>query len=190
MKNLKIKLLKATRLKSELERSIEKDNLDIEEWNSIIEGNNREIDIDSIERLKDIKSEFLIELNIAIQQANFNRAKGEKYSNAYYIKKLSELQREKKHLQLIDTKDGQQQAISSNTDDSDKISSKSSKRRNIFVKYNAYLKYSDVLNRTKKIDAEIQALKNKLSNFNDKFEISIKVSDDLIPYLELVGIEK
>jgi len=179
MKNLKIKLSKATRLKSELERSIEKDNELIEEWNSIPENNKREVDIDAIEEIKDIKSEFLIELNIIIQEANFKKAKGEKRPNAYCIKKLSELQRERKHLQLIKTTDGQQQVAVTET----------SKKKNTFIKYTAHLKFSDVISRVKKIDSEIQALKNKLSNFNDQTEITIKVDNQLLPYLELVGIE-
>jgi len=178
MKNLKIKLSKATRLKNELERNIEKDNEIIEKWNSIIEGNIREVDIDNIEENKDIKSEFLIELNIIIQEANFKKAKGEKRPNAYHIKKLSELQKERKHLQMIETTDGQQKINISDT----------SNKKGTYVKYNAHLKFIDILNRTKKIDTEIQALKNKLSNFNEQFEITLKIDTSLIQCLESSGL--
>jgi hypothetical protein len=171
MKNLKIKLSKATKLKNELENSIDEDNVQIQKWNSIIKGNEREINIDSIEELKDVKSEFLIELNIAIQEANFKKAKGEKLCNAYYIKKLSELNREKKHLSQIKTTNGTQ-VVGDKT-----------------VQYTTFLTSIDVNSKIKKIENEINSIKDKLTNFNNQFEISININTELRDIFDKVGIE-
>jgi hypothetical protein len=168
---MKLKLTKATKLKTALERSIDKDNQIIEDKNSIIEGNSREVDIDEIEKLKDIKSEFLISLNLLIQEANLKKGKGEKYSNAYYIKKLSELQRELSHLMKIPTKDGVQ------------IENKQK------IKYESVLKFSDITERTKQIEKEIEVIKTKLSKFNETNEISVTYDPILTETIESVGIE-
>lgn len=168
---MKLKLTKATKLKTALERSIDKDNQVIEEKNSIIEGNSREVDIDEIEKLKDVKSEFLITLNLLIQEANLKKGKGEKYSNAYYIKKLSELQRELSHLMKIPTKDGVQ------------IENKQK------IKYESVLKFSDITERTRQIEKEIEVIKTKLSKFNETNEISVTYDPILTETIESVGIE-
>jgi hypothetical protein len=181
MKKSKIRLNKAIKLKTVLESSINNDNELIEEWNSIISGNKREVDIDSIEELKDIKSEYLIELNIAIQEANFRKGSGEKFCNAYYIKKRAELQRELAHLKLINTNDG-------NVVEDDNQQQNKNKRRTV-IKYDAYIKYHDVVTRIKNIEGKIQALANKLSLFNEQQYITINVDNKLLPILEEVGIE-
>jgi hypothetical protein len=183
MKKSKIKLNKAIKLKAVLESSINSDNQLIEEWNSIISGNKREVDIDSIEEVKDIKSEYLIELNIAIQEANFKKGSGEKFCNAYYIKKRAELQRELAHIKLINTNDG-----NIVVDDNNQQQNKKNKKK-IIAKYDAYIKYSDVITRIKNIESKIQALANKLSLFNEQQYITINVDNKLLPILEEVGIE-
>ena len=172
MKKIKIKLNKATKLKNALEQSIEQDNSLITKWNEIIKGNNREVDIREIENLKDYKSEFLIELNLSIQEANFKKDKDETKSNAYYIKRLSELQRQKSFYQKLETRNGTFVI-----------------EKKMTVVYESLITSTDVTSQIKNLDKEINNLQNKLSTFNETHEITISYDPLLNDIIESVGIE-
>ncbi len=173
MEKLKIKLNKAIKLKTTLEKSIDEDNELIQTNNSIIEGNTRKIDIEEVESFKELKSEFLIELNLIIQETNLKKGKGEKVSNAYNVKKLSEMQRELKHLDRIEDniKDGVVIA------DNQKI------------KYNSKITFKDIVVRKKGLQKDVETYKNKLSKFNESTDISISYDTKLKEIIESTGIE-
>ena len=168
MSKKKIKLSKAIELKDALELSINQDNILIQNWNSVIEGTKRVVDIDEIETLKDLKSRTITRLNLKIQEANFQVGKGEKEPNAYYIKELSELQRENIHLRNLDTTDG----------------SKLVKGKT--VKYNAKLKFADITLRQKEIQKTIAQYKQKLTDFNNN--TYIEIDENVINIAELVNV--
>jgi hypothetical protein len=171
MEKLKIKLNKGVHLKNVIERSIEADNEIIQSKNSILEENKREVDIDQIDTLKNLKSEFLIELGLIIQLANFNRGRGERRSNAYYIKKLSEIQRELSHLKRIKIKDGWI------FEDGEK------------VKYKAYLTHEEITARQKSLSVEVEKLQNKLTKFNTESTIEFQYDPLLADVIKSAGIE-
>jgi hypothetical protein len=149
--------------------SIEKDNQLIEETNSIIADEEREFDILEIETQKELKSDLLIILHIAILTANLKKSKSEKYCNAYYIKKLSELEREKFHLAKIKKID-----IKKKEDSSKK------------VKLLSFIKLKDILNRTEQIEKDVQEIKNKISQFNKETNISIEITPEMDEFLKSI----
>lgn len=171
MKKIKLKLNKAVRLKNALEKSIDEDNILIQQNNSIIEGNSRSVDINEVELLKDLKSELIINLNLIIQEANFKKTKGEDYSNAYYVKKLSEIKRELLHLNRIPTDNGKVVV--------DKQQ----------IKYEAVLKQQDITSRIKELNKEKEVIQNKLSKFNENIDITFQYDEKLKETIESIGID-
>jgi len=173
MKTLKIKLNKATKLKKFLEQDIREDNDLVNKWNQIIKGNTREVDIKQIEELKNVKSEFLINLHLVITVANLKKGKDEEYSNAYYIKKLSELQQQKKFMMMLRTANGKQLSDDKKTT----------------IEYDSLITSSEVTNQIKYLNKEIDNLQNKLTAFNESSTVSITYDPLLKELIESVGIE-
>jgi len=82
-----LNLTKAALLKKNLDEkagsiSIDKDNILIEEQNTIRSNEEREIDIEEIENKKELKSDLILRLYIAIQTANLKKLKGDSHENA------------------------------------------------------------------------------------------------------------
>ncbi len=157
-----LNLEQAALLKKNLEKgsfySIDKNNQLIEENNSIIAGKERQVNIQELEDEKEMKSELLIILYLAIQLANLKKSKnkGENYCNAYYIKKLSELEREKSHLIRLNTAN------------------------------NSFINYKTVLSRTKSIEKDIQEIKGKIKKFNEGTNISIEITKEMSDFLKSI----
>jgi hypothetical protein len=151
----KIKLASAVSLKDLLEKRISKINAIILRNNSVIKGDTRNVDIPELEEERRKKSELLIELHEKILEANLRKLDGEEHSNAYYIKKKSELERERIFLQSLNVQHG-----------------KVLKGSNV-IEYDALLKESEVSKRLAKVLQEIELLKNKLTLFNNTVEIEL-----------------
>jgi protein associated with RNAse G/E len=167
-----LKLDQATTLKSQLEKgnfiSIDKDNKIIEKNNTTVIGGNEEINIQEIEQKKEMKSELLILLYLAITAANLKKSKNDKNCNAYYIKKLSEFEREKIHLNDIEKEDSKKKET---------IGKK-------IAKFFTFIKPKDILKRRNSIEKNITELKEKISNFNKETNISIDITKEMNDFLK------
>jgi hypothetical protein len=105
MKTIKITLAELVSIKDLLEKDIDKLYDKIRKQNSIIKGNKRDIDITKTLEEVNKKSEQLIKFVVIIQETNLKTVKGSKHSNAYYIKRLSELKRLQKMFFNMKTRD-------------------------------------------------------------------------------------
>jgi hypothetical protein len=164
---------RAASLKNQLERgnafSIEKDN-------EIIENNNTvpttevatQVDISEIEQRKQMKSDLLKILYIATLTANLKKLKDENNCLAYYIKTLSELEREKVHLIKVEKKDNEKK-----TPISKKI-----------IKFFSFIKPKEILRRNEAIDKSIAEVKDKIAKYNKETKISIEITQEMSEFLK------
>jgi len=167
-----LNLQKATDLKNILEDrrktlSIDYDNKLIEKHNSITVGNNRPVDIEKLRKNKEMKSSLLKILYLAIMSTNLKKSKDEENCNAWYIKTLSELEREKSHLLRIDTTEG-------------KINEP------IVTEKVAFLKLKDILESTRQLDKDIRLIREKVAKFNKDNNISIEITKEMSDFLDTV----
>jgi hypothetical protein len=169
-----LNLTKAALLKKNLDEkagsiSIDKDNILIEEQNTIRSNEEREIDIEEIENKKELKSDLILRLYIAIQTANLKKLKGDSHENAWYIKKLSQLEQEKFHLLKIKKADTKKKEESEEK-----------------VKVLSFIKLKDILKRTERIEKDIQEIKDKIAKFNKEVNISIEITPEMNEFIKSV----
>jgi cell division protein FtsB len=169
-----IKLNRATALKENLEKgasSIKEDNIIISRNNSIISDETREINIADVEQVKQVKSNLLCNIHEAIQEVNLKKLCRSERSNAYYIKKLSEIKRQIQHWGKLNTTHGKQT-----------IGTKSN-----VVQYDAHFKALEVNAELKKLQKEESDIEEKIKKFNESNSITIVINDDEKKLLEELG---
>jgi cell division protein FtsB len=169
-----IKLNRATALKENLEKgasSIKEDNIIISRNNSIISDETREINIADVEQIKQVKSNLLCNIHEAIQEVNLKKLCRSERSNAYYIKKLSEIKRQIQHWGKLNTTHGKQT-----------IGTKSN-----VVQYDAHFKALEVNAELKKLQKEESDIEEKIKKFNESNSITVVINDDEKKLLEELG---
>jgi cell division protein FtsB len=169
-----IKLNRATALKENLEKgasSIKEDNIIISRNNSIISDETREINIADVEQVKQVKSNLLCNIHEAIQEVNLKKLCRSERSNAYYIKKLSEIKRQIQHWGKLNTTHGKQT-----------IGTKSN-----VVQYDAHFKALEVNAELKKLQKEESDIEEKIKKFNESNSITIVINDYEKKLLEELG---
>jgi cell division protein FtsB len=169
-----IKLNRATALKENLEKgasSIKEDNIIISRNNSIISDETREINIAEVEQIKQVKSNLLCNIHEAIQEVNLKKLCRSERSNAYYIKKLSEIKRQIQHWGKLNTAHGKQT-----------IGTKSN-----VVQYDAHFKALEVNAELKKLQKEESDIEEKIKKFNESNSITVVINDDEKKLLEELG---
>jgi cell division protein FtsB len=169
-----IKLNRATALKENLEKgasSIKEDNIIISRNNSIISDETREINIAEVEQVKQVKSNLLCNIHEAIQEVNLKKLCRSERSNAFYIKKLSEIKRQIQHWGKLNTTHGKQT-----------IGTKSN-----VVQYDAHFKALEVNAELKKLQKEESDIEEKIKKFNESNSITIVINDDEKKLLEELG---
>lgn len=167
MKEITITLSKASQLKEAVEKNIDADNLLIERMNVVpkLQETTNKLAIKTIEERIDVASTFLIELYLILQSVNLKKLpKSKDECNAYYIKYLSELQRNLKHLRKLNT----------------------SVNKGFEV---ATLSFKIIDERIREMEKEVNTVKDKISNFNQQFKLTLNVNEVLIPLLESIGIK-
>lgn len=168
MKKVLLNLQKATELKEKLENSgsfsISSDDEIIEICNTIEEGEEREFDLEEVEKNKEIKSDLLDILYLEIQRANLKKLKNDKKENAYYIKRLSQLKKEKYHLEKVNK---------------EYLKKKETKK----LKLSCYITPKDIRKRIQKIDRDMEEIKKKISKFNKETTISIEITPEMSKYI-------
>jgi hypothetical protein len=170
-----IKLNRATALKENLEKgasSIKEDNIIISRNNSIISDETREINIADIEQIKQVKSNLLCNIHEAIQEINLKKLCRSERSNAYYIKKLSEIKRQIQHWGKLNTTHGKQTIGTT---------------KSHVVQYDAYYKALDVNAKLRELQQEESQVEEKIKKFNDSNSITIVINDDEKKLLEELG---
>ena len=171
-----IKLNRATALKENLEKgasSIKEDNIIISRNNSIISDETREINIADVEQIKQVKSNLLCNIHEAIQEVNLKKLCRSERSNAYYIKKLSEIKRQIQHWGKLPTIHGKQ-TIGPTT-------------KSHVVQYDAYYKALEVNAELKKLQKEESDIEEKIKKFNESNSITVVINDDEKKLLEELG---
>ena len=169
-----IKLNRATALKENLEKgasSIKEDNIIISRNNSIISDETREINIADVEQVKQVKSNLLCNIHEAIQEVNLKKLSRSERSNAFYIKKLSEIKRQIQHWGKLNTTHGKQT-----------IGTKSN-----VVQYDAHFKALEVNAELKKLQKEESDIEEKIKKFNESNSITVVINDDEKKLLEELG---
>lgn len=170
-----IKLNRATALKENLEKgasSIKEDNIIISRNNSIISDETREINIAEVEQVKQVKSNLLCNIHEAIQEVNLKKLCRSERSNAYYIKKLSEIKRQIQHWGKLNTTHGKQTIGTA---------------KSHVVQYDAYYKALEVNAELKKLQKEESDIEEKIKKFNESNSITIVINDDEKKLLEELG---
>jgi cell division protein FtsB len=170
-----IKLNRATALKENLEKgasSIKEDNIIISRNNSIISDETREINIAEVEQVKQVKSNLLCNIHEAIQEVNLKKLCRSERSNAYYIKKLSEIKRQIQHWGKLSTTHGKQTIGTA---------------KSHVVQYDAYYKALEVNAELKKLQKEESDIEEKIKKFNESNSITIVINDDEKKLLEELG---
>lgn len=153
-------------LKEEQEQRINRIDDLISKNNSVTKGNDRGINIDELLQERKERSDFLVNVYEKIQEANLGKLKGDKFSNAHYIKRKSELEREKIFYSNLNTRHGRQVSGHGNV-----------------IEYDAYIKLRDVNERIDAINKEIEIIKNKLTLFNTKTTIEMEVTPYMASYI-------
>jgi hypothetical protein len=163
---------RAALLKNQLEKghtiSIEKDNEIIEKNNTVPTTDiSTQVDISEIEHRKEMKSDLLKILYISILTANLKKLKGDNNCLTYYIKTLSELEREKLHLSRVEIEDAKKKTPLKK-----------------LIKFFSFIKPKEILRRRETIDKNIVEIKEKLSKFNKETKISIEITDEMNNFLK------
>ena len=164
---------RAASLKNQLEKghniSIDKDNEIIEKNNTIEVSNlsSNGIDLPAIEQRKQMKSDLLKNLYLAILAANLKKLKGDTNCLAYYIKTLSELEREKLHLVRVEKEDAKK---------------KTPIKR--LIKFFTFIKPKEILRRNESINKNIEEIKEKISKYNKETKISIDITQEMSDFLK------
>jgi len=162
MKTVKIILAELVSIKNLLKKDIDKLYDKIKKQNSIIKGNKREIDIARTLNEAIKKSDQLVKFVVAIQETNLKTLRGEKHSNAFYIKRLSELERRKMMFLNMKTMDEKFLTADKKLVLFDTVID--SESRNLHLE---------------SIDKEISSIKHKLTEFNNSTKVSVEVDETL-----------
>lgn len=163
---------RAASLKNQLEKghtiSIDKDNEIIEKNNTVpLSDVTTQIDIAAIEQQKQMKSDLLKILYLAILTANLKKLKGDNNCLAYYIKTLSELEREKIHLVRVEKEDAKKKTPLKK-----------------LIKFFSFIKPKEILRRNEVIDKSVTEIKEKISKYNKETKISIEITDEMSIFLK------
>lgn len=165
MKKIILNLVKGKELKDALELGVESINKEMQK-----NITNSKIDISLSEDLKWNISNLLIEVYRKVQKANLGKIKFfSSETNIDTIKKLSEIQRELKHLNELSKKLSEK-----------KINNKKDKPSNL------YITNEGITKRIKILQKQIDVLQNSLSKFNKKNKISIKRTKKINLILEYI----
>lgn len=170
---IKINLNEAAKLKKHLETWMTTNNKDIVEYNSIIKQGSktdRPIDIRKILAQKNAISSLLCLLQEIIPAANLKKLKGDKYSNNYYIKKLSELDREEKFLKQLTPKQDIHQ-------------------KGVTVRYDNFISKEEINKQLQQVLVDKSNIGNKLTKFNENCYINIPKNPFLYDIYRMVGIQ-
>jgi hypothetical protein len=159
MTKVTVKMSDLIRRKEELDVEINEINSKIRKFNIVSETNENSVDLSVLEGLKKQKQEDLIIIKIKINEMNLKKLKGEKKSNAMYIYELSELNRELKHLQKIDTRDGIIKKI-----------------KGVITKFITKMKEADVTQKVNELKERVREVSRKLEEFNTSMEVSLSVN--------------
>jgi hypothetical protein len=159
MTKVTVKMSDLIRRKEELDMEINEINSKIRKFNIVSETNENSVDLSVLEGLKKQKQEDLIIIKIKINEMNLKKLKGEKKSNAMYIYELSELNRELKHLQKIDTRDGIIKKI-----------------KGVITKFITKMKEADVTQKVNELKERVREVNRKLEEFNTSIEVSLSVN--------------
>jgi hypothetical protein len=168
---------KSTKLILDLTKAREfKDNLEniIEIINKEIQAKNidEKTNIDILEDLKWKASNLLIDINVKMQKANIKKISLlDPISNAHTIKKLSELQRELKHLNNIVLP----------------IEQENKKKKKVSSLFKSHISKDDIDKRTRTLQQQIGLYQNRLKVFNQKNKITIKITKDIQEVIDYIN---
>jgi len=168
MKKLIFSLSKAKEFKDDLESGIESINKKIQKNNTC-----KEADIELLVGIKNAASKLLVNVFVLMQKYNLKR-----YSlfcpttNAHTIKRLSELQRELKHLNNI--------TISSESTEKKVGKSKSG--------FKSHISQEMISDRTRTVQRKIDVLQRDLTKFNSKYRIKIKLTPEVKKVLSYIQL--
>lgn len=167
-KKLILGLSKAKDLKDSLENIIESINKKIEVGNLDTKLNIREL-----ENIKQIASNLLVTVHSKLQKANTKRISIFKFlSNNNTIKKLSELNRDLKHYNLIQLP-------------TEEISKKNKKTNTSDFK--SHISKEEIDTKIRILQSQINILQNQLSKFNSKRRIKVKLNKDIQKVLDYIN---
>lgn len=149
------------KIKERLERQILADSKRIEKITrmSINGNNNSDVNVKELQLLKEKKENQLIDLKLVIQKGNLAKHKEgilSGKSNFYYIYKLSVLVANRKHLIELD-----------------------SMFLGLTTEVESDITHTEVLNKLKEVESEIQSIEIKLSNFNHSHKEKVELDSDL-----------
>ena len=162
----KLQLNRILKIKEDLEESIKRDDLTIQKSNSIIVGNERDVDVREVLKLREKRENQLVTLKLAIQEANMmyhkDPEKGhDTYPNFYYIYTLSNIKRGKAFYMKLNTTNGLKEGGKGT------------------INYNAEITQDEVSRKLRDLDQKIQEIEIKLANFNHNTEIEVVLDDEL-----------
>jgi hypothetical protein len=160
----KIKLIQAVALKMSLEKRLHTIDLLLSKNNSIVAGNKRDVDMNKLLVEKNLLSDLLINLHVAITKTNLLKGKDEEHCNTYYIKKLSELEKSLSFFLKLNTKSGTQ------------IINKESGKT---LQFDAFINGSQVNESIETLQTEIATIKNKLTDFNNNMFVEVEIAPSL-----------
>jgi len=156
-KTTTIKLDQLLRIKEDLEDSIRKSEGLMRKNNSRPKAEEAQLDFDDVKRLYEIKLDQLVNIKLAVAEANA----GTNNKNIYL---LSNLNRRKAFLNSLNTFEG------------DRTTLKSAGK---LVSFEVKLSYKEVEKELKSIEGRIRELETQLSDFNHKTEVAIDLYTEL-----------
>lgn len=161
-----LQLNRILKIKEDLEEGIKRDDLTIQKSNSIIVGNDRSIDIRETLELMETKERQLVNLKLAIQEANMmfhkDPEKGhDTYSNFFYIYTLSNLKRRRTFYLKLNTTNGYKEGGKGT------------------INYAAEITQEEVNRELRDLNQKIQEIEIKLANFNHNTEVEVFLEPEL-----------
>ncbi len=150
---MRVSLARLLKYKKRLEQRIKKTSDNIQTKNSVIKGNDAEVNIISALLERDKLVSHLIDVKIKLAEANRDIQRD--------IFTISEYKAEIALLRSMNTSHGK---VSGGFYRDDRL-----------VEYEAQLKSQDIDKRTSKIETEIDRIQEKLDNFNHTTQVSIEL---------------
>lgn len=161
-----IKLSKLLEIKEDLELQIKSNIIKLSNSYFLKKNEDR---VKQVEDLIATLDKQLIEVKLGIQFANANEGHEDKNSNNYYIYLISSLNRRLAILRDLDVK--REYMLKSY----DSKSSLKRKPTNIITKKEFPAKEIEIADKIKETETQISELKPKLTNFNNRVEVKVKV---------------
>jgi len=156
-KTVKIKLDTLLRMKENLESDIKKSEYLMRKNNSRPKSEEPQIDFSEVKRLYELKLTQLIEIKLAIADANID-------ANNENIYRLSNLNRRKAFLNSLNTFEGRRTTLKSAGKE---------------IEFEAKLNWKKVEEELKIIEESIRKIETELSEFNHATETSVKMYSEL-----------